>query len=253
MRVAAIQHDIAWEDPAASFEIVRPMIAEAAGGGADLVVLTEMFSTGFSMNASAISEPLGGAAATFLAEQASRHGITVVGSAPTDHPDFERPVNLLTVAEPDGRLHRYAKIHPFSFSGEDEHYSPGVDFCTVLIGGMRCTFFICYDLRFADEFWQTAADTDMYVLVANWPGVRQSHWDALLPARAIENQAYVVAANRVGVDGNGLDYRGGSVVIDPLGVTLDRAYDLPAIVAADVDAEHVADVRRRFPFADDRR
>ncbi len=253
MRVAAIQHDISWEDPAGSFEIVKPMIAEAVEEGAELVVLTEMFSTGFSMNASQISEPLDGPAASFLQDQASLYGITIAGSAPTKHPSFERPVNLLTVAEPSGEAHRYAKIHPFSYSGEDQHYSPGTDFCTVSIGGMRCTFFICYDLRFADEFWATAADTDMYVVVANWPAARQGHWDALLKARAIENQAFVLAANRVGLDGSGLEYTGGSVVIDPLGVTLASAHDEPAIVVADVDAGIVSNVRRRFPFAADRR
>ena len=253
MRVSAIQHDISWEDPAASFKIIEPMVAEAVDGGAELVVLTEMFSTGFSMNASNISEPLDGPAATFLQDQASLHRVTIAGSAPTKHPDFERPVNLLTVAEPNGETHRYAKIHPFSYSGEDQHYSPGTDFCTVSIGGMSCTFFICYDLRFADEFWATAATTDMYVIVANWPAARQAHWDTLLRARAIENQAFVLAANRVGVDGNGHAYHGGSTVIDPLGVILDRAYEAPAIVSAEVDAATVAEVRRQFPFAADRR
>jgi predicted amidohydrolase len=253
MRVAAIQHHISWENPAASFEIVRPMIAEAVEGGAELVVLTEMFSTGFSMNASQISEPLDGPAASFLQDQASLHGITIAGSAPTKHPSFELPVNLLTVAEPSGETHWYAKIHPFSYSGEDQHYSPGTEFCTVTIGGMRCTFFICYDLRFADEFWATASGTDMYVIVANWPAARQLHWDALLRARAIENQAFVLAANRVGLDGNGHEYTGGSVVIDPLGLTLDSAHGEPAVVMADVDADTVDDVRRRFPFAADRR
>lgn len=253
MKVAAIQHDIAWEDPSASFEIVRPMISEAAKGGAEFVALTEMFSTGFSMNASQIAEPLDGPAASFLSEQASLHGVTMVGSAPTRHPSFELPVNLLTVAEANGEVHRYAKIHPFSYSGEDQHYAAGSQFCTVPIGGLRCTFFICYDLRFADEFWATAADTDMYVVIANWPAARQVHWDALLRARAIENQAFVLAANRVGIDGNNLEYGGGSVAIDPFGEILDIAHDTPALVTANVEATTVADIRSRYPFAADRR
>lgn len=253
MKVAAIQHDIAWEDPKASFEIVRPMIADAVEQGAEFVVLTEMFSTGFSMAASQISEPLDGPAATFLIEQAAEHGITIAGSVPTKNPSYELPVNQLTLAEANGDFHHYCKIHPFSYSGEDQHYSPGTEFCTVTIGGLRCTFFICYDLRFADEFWNTAADTDMYVVVANWPATRQAHWDALLRARAIENQAYVIAANRVGTDGNGHDYRGGSAIIDPLGETLATAFDAPAVLTADVDAATVKDVRAQFPFATDRR
>lgn len=253
MQVAAIQHDIAWEQPSATFEIVAPMIADAAAGGAELIAVTEMFSTGFSMNASEISEPLDGPAATFLADQALQHGVTIVGSVPTRHPSFELPVNLATVASPDGELHHYAKIHPFSFADEDQHYSAGREFCTVEVGGVRCTFFICYDLRFADEFWATAAATDCYVVVANWPAARQPHWDALLRARAIENQAYVLAANRVGVDGNGIAYGGGSTLIDPLGEIVGVSHDEPAIVTGAVDPAVVADVRARFPFANDRR
>lgn len=253
MRVAAIQHDIAWEDPSATFDMVRPMIAEAVTDGAELVVLTEMFSTGFSMNASQIAEPLQGPAASFLLEQARQHGVTVAGSAPTRHPSFELPVNLLTIAEPNGEAHRYAKIHPFSFSGEDQYYSAGSEFCTVTIGGMRCTFFICYDLRFADEFWATARDTDMFVVVANWPAARQPHWDTLLQARAIENQTFVLAANRVGIDGNGLEYGGGSYVIDPFGQILASAHGDAAVVTADVDASLVTQVRQQYPFAADRR
>ncbi len=253
MRVAAIQHDIAWEDPAGTFKIVQPMIAEAVEDGAELIVVTEMFSTGFSMNASLVAEPLDGPGASFLLDQAMTNRVTVVGSVPTRHPSFELPVNLLTVAEPNGDVHQYAKIHPFSYSGEDEHYSSGASFLTVDLGGVSCTFFICYDLRFADEFWATALETDMFVIVANWPAARQLHWDTLLRARAIENQAYVLAANRIGTDGNGLDYRGGSTLIDPLGAIIGSAYDDAAMVTGEVDPSVVNDVRTRFPFANDRR
>lgn len=253
MEVAAIQHDIAWEQPAATFEIVRPLIAEAAEGGAEMIVLTEMFSTGFSMNAPEIAEPLDGPAATFLMDQAIELGVTLVGSVATRHPSFELPVNLATIALPDGEVHHYAKIHPFSFAGEDRHYSAGTTFCTVEINDVSCTFFICYDLRFADEFWATAPVTDCYVVLANWPAARQSHWDVLLRARAIENQAYVLAANRVGDDGDELAHRGGSTLIDPLGEVVAVAYDEPAVVTGTVDPAVVRRIRRRFPFANDRR
>lgn len=253
MRVAAIQHDIAWEDPASTFEMVEPLIAEAVESGAELVAVTEMFSTGFSMRATQIAEPIHGPAASFLVDRARHHEVTLVGSVPTRHPDYDLPVNLATVAHADGRVEHYAKIHPFSFAGEDLHYSPGSSFLTTDVGGVRCTFFICYDLRFADEFWATAAETDCYVVVANWPAARQRHWDTLLRARAIENQAYVLAANRIGVDGNDLAYGGGSTLIDPLGEIVDVAYDESAIVRGDVDPSVVADIRARFPFANDRR
>lgn len=253
MKVAGIQHPIVWEQPEATFKIVTPMIASAAAAGAELIAVTEMFSTGFSMNTASVAEAPDGPSASFLLDQASVHGVTIVGSVPTRHPDFDKPVNLLTVATPDGVAGHYAKIHPFSFSGEDEHYAPGRDFLTLDIQGVRCTFFICYDLRFADEFWATAADTDLFIVVANWPASRRLHWDALLRARAIENQAYVLATNRVGDDGNGLAHSGGTTLIDPLGETLAAVSSDPAIAMGDVDPFRVADVRARFPFARDRR
>ncbi len=253
MRVAAIQHTIEWEQPEATFKTVGPMIAEAAAAGADLIAVTEMFSTGFSMNTDITAEPVDGRSVSFLLDQAAEHNVTIVGSIPTIHPDHERPVNLLTVASPTGIRGQYAKIHPFSYSGEDQHYSAGRDFLTLDIDGVRCTFFICYDLRFADEFWATASQTDLFVLVANWPAARRLHWDTLLRARAIENQAYVLASNRVGDDGNGLAHSGGSTLIDPAGETLALASIDPAIILGEVDPDRVAEVRSRFPFANDRR
>jgi predicted amidohydrolase len=120
------------------------------------------------------------------------------------------------------------------------------------IGGIRCAFFVCYDLRFADEFWPLAPKTDCYVVPANWPQSRRAHWSALLRARAIENQAYVVGVNRVGAGGK-LTYAGDSVIIDPLGDELANAGDAECIVTAEVDAARVTAIRTRFPFVADRR
>lgn len=253
MRVAAVQHTIAWEDPAANFELLGPMISDAAATGAELVLLSEMFNTGFSMAAERIAEPVDGPSALFLHEQAAHHQITIAGSIPTNDHRFELPVNQLVVAGPTGILGRYEKIHPFSFAGEHEHYAPGSDFLTLTIGGVRCTFFVCYDLRFADEFWATAPDTDCYVIVANWPAARRLHWQTLLRARAIENQAWVVAVNRVGTDGNGLAYAGDSMIIDPLGEITASAAEIETLVLGTVAQATVADVRARFPFMNDRR
>ncbi|MDH3753338.1 MAG: carbon-nitrogen family hydrolase [Acidimicrobiia bacterium] len=253
MRVAVVQHDIVWEDPDANLERLGATVEDAvAGGDTDLVVLTEMFSTGFSMAAEHIAEAPDGPSATFLLDRARATGAWMCGSIPTRTPGVGRPQNVLTVASPDGTVHRYAKIHPFSYSGESDHYDPGTEFLTVEISGCRVSFFVCYDLRFADEFWVRAPVTDAYVIVANWPAPRRRHWLALLQARAIENQAYVVAANRVGV-GGGLDYAGDSRVFDPMGDAIAAADDAAALLRADVDPAVVADVRARFPFLDDRR
>ena len=253
MKVAAVQHDICWEAPDETAEHVRPMIAAAVAAGAELVVLTEMFATGFSMASDRIAQPPTGPSTTFLAEQAAAHGVWVAASVPTADPALPRPVNRLVVAGPAGERHHYDKIHPFSFAGEHEHYAAGSSFLTAAIGGVRVSGFVCYDLRFADEFWAVAPATDCYVVVANWPAARRHHWRSLLVARAIENQAYVVGVNRVGVDGNGLEHAGDSMIVDPLGEVLASAAGGETVLVADVDPAVVAGVRARFPFLADRR
>ncbi len=256
MRVAAIQHDIAWEDPRATFVHVEPMIEQAAAEGARLVVLTEMFSTGFSMDTESIAEPVDGPSTRFLVEQARRLGVWMAASLPERPEGQALPYNRLVLAGPDGTTHRYAKIHPFSYAREHERFAAGDAHVTVEVEGVRVSLFVCYDLRFADEFWALAHDTDCYLVVANWPENRREHWRALLVARAIENQAYVIGVNRVG-EGGGLDYVGDSRIVDPLGVVLAEATGEAggeeAVLIADIEPARVAEVRTEFPFLADRR
>jgi len=256
LRVAAVQHDITWQDRHSNFEHLAPMIAGAVAGGAGLVLLTETFSTGFAFDSPDIGEPEGGPSSQFLAEQATMHGAWVGGSCPeirSDAPlDDQRPSNSFVLAGPDGTTHRYRKIHPFSHADEQKYVRAGSDFVTVEIEGVRLSLFVCYDLRFADEFWALATDTDAYLIVANWPAKRRLHWSALLRARAIENQAYVVAVNRVG-SGGGLDYSGDSAIIDPLGEVLASGAGVETVLVADLDTEHVASTRDHFRFLQDRR
>jgi predicted amidohydrolase len=250
--VAGIQHDIAWEDPAANFVRLAPRIEHAASEGARLVVLTEMFATGFSMKTERVAEPVGGPSTRFLVEQAAEHRVWVCGSVPEAADTDDKPFNQLVLAGPGGELHRYAKIHPFSYGREHEHYRAGDQYLTVAVDGVRCSFFVCYDLRFADAFWDVAPVTDCYVVPANWPASRREHWMALLRARAIENQAYVVGVNRVG-DGGRLHYCGDSMIIDPLGDVLAQAAEAEETVASDLSAERVRATRAEFPFLQDRR
>jgi predicted amidohydrolase len=256
MRVAAIQHDIVWCDRQANFEHLAPLIASAAGAGARLILLSETFSTGFATDRDDLGEPEGGPSSQFLVAQARLHGVWVGGSCPeiaADAPaDDQRPHNTLVLAAPDGTQHRYRKIHPFTYGGETKHFRAGDQFVTVDVEGLRVTLFVCYDLRFADEFWQLANDTDVYLVPANWPEARRLPWMSLLQARAIENQAYVIGCNRVGT-GNGLPYSGDSRIIDPLGEVLAGAALTESILLADISAERVADVRDRFRFLQDRR
>ena len=253
MRVAAIQFDIAWEDPAANFERLRPWIRSAAGAGARLVVLPEMYACGFSMQTAKIEEPPEGPSTAFLRAQAKEHGVWVTGSVPERPDGAPRPSNTMIVASPQGDLTRYRKIHPFTFAKEDEHYDAGREFVTLTIEGVRCTLFVCYDLRFADEFWATAKDTDCYLVIANWPQKRRHHWTTLLQARAIENQAYVVGLNRVGTGGTGLEYSGDSRIFDPWGEAIAAASMRETMLLADVDPDVVSSAREKFPILPDRR
>jgi predicted amidohydrolase len=213
-----------------------------------------MFSTGFSMATDRVAEPFDGPSAQFLAEQAATHGVWVCGSAPEVQAGDTLPSNTLILAAPDARLTRYCKIHPFTYGGEHERYAAGAARVTVDVEGTRCSLFVCYDLRFADEFWPLGPDTDCYVVVANWPAPRRDHWRTLLRARAIENQAYVVGVNRVGRGGK-LDYAGDSAVVGPFGELVAEAADGPVetTLLADVDPAVVAEVRAKYPFLADRR
>lgn len=251
MKVAAVQHDIVWADRDANFAALAPLVREAAGNGARLVVLSEMFSTGFVVDRDDIGEEVGGPSSAFLSSMATELGVWVCGSCPEIADGDPRPYNSLVLAAPDGSQHRYSKIHPFTYGGEDRHFRAGDSHVTVDIDGVRTSLFICYDLRFADEFWALATGTDLYVVPANWPVSRREHWMSLLRARAIENQAWVVGVNRVGTGGN-LDYVGDSRIIDPLG-NETVAGEGRCITYAEVTAESVAQTRARFPFLQDRR
>ncbi|HET8618798.1 MAG TPA: carbon-nitrogen family hydrolase [Acidimicrobiales bacterium] len=252
MRVAVVQHDICWEDREATFAHLAPRVAAAAGAGAQLVLLSETFATGFSMRTEVTAEPEGGPSSQWLAAQAEAHGVWVGGSVPEVAAEGGDPYNTFVLAGPDGTQHRYRKIHRFGYGGEDRKFAAGSDHVTVTVEGVRLSLFVCYDLRFADEWWAVARDTDAYLCVANWPAARRRHWQALLVARAIENQAYVVACNRVGRGGK-LDYAGDSMVIDPMGEVLASAAGDEALLVAEVDPARVAAARDEFGFLADRR
>ena len=252
MRVALVQHDVVFEDAEATLEHLWPLVVSAGRQGAGLVVLTEMCSTGFSMDTDRVAEPPGGPSARFLAEAAAATGAAVCGSLSVRDPALPLPVNRFVCAFPDGRAVHYDKIHPFTFGGEDRHYGAGSDVVTFPVGGIAVTPFVCYDLRFGDRFWDAAPASDAYVVVANWPAPRQAHFRALAVARAIENQAYVLATNRVG-SGGGLDYAGGTIAVGPFGEILAEAGAGEETLLVDVDHARVAETRDRYRFLADRR
>jgi predicted amidohydrolase len=250
VRVALLQMDLAWEDVPENHRRARGLLEQAAKQAARLAILPEMFSTGFSMDAARVAEPPGGPSETFLRAAGKELGLWIIASIPET--SKTRPHNMALVVSPEGAVARYAKIHPFSYGGEHLHYAPGDRVVTAAIDGVRVTPFVCYDLRFPEPFRAAAADTDLYVVVANWPELRREHWKTLLRARAIENQAYVAGVNRVG-DGDGLHYAGDSAAISPLGETLAEGDEQERVLFADVEPEKVAKLRARFPALEDRR
>lgn len=248
MRVALIQMDLAWEDAAENHRRAERRLQEAAALGARLAILPEMFCSGFTMDTAKCAEPEGGPTETWLADVAEGLGMHVLAGIP----ELPGPRNVAALASPDRSIRRYAKIHPFSFGDENRHYVPGESVVTWDVEGVRVTPFICYDLRFPEPFRAAAADTDAFVVIASWPERRAAHWRALLRARAIENQAWVLGVNRVGT-GGGLGYRGDSAAIDVWGDAQVEAAVGEAVLVCDVDPAGVAEARRTFPPLRDRR
>ena len=253
LELAAIQHDIVWETPAETMAAVRPLVLAAADDGARLISLTEMWSCGFSMNTAVVAEAPDGPTPTFMHTLAAETGRWIAGSFPEHTAGHARPTNRFLLAGPNGEDHRYSKTKPFSYAGETDHYEGGAPVAPIVVDGVRITPFICYDLRFTDLFWNAAADTDLYLVPANWPAARREHWMTLLRARAIENQAYVCGVNRVGVAGDGLEHTGDSRIFDPLGEPIAEAPPGEVhTMRATIDPADVADVRSRFRFMNDR-
>jgi len=250
VKIALLQTDIAWEDVPENHRRAAHMLAEASAVGARLAILPEMFCTGFSMKAGRIAQLPGGPSETFLRAEAAALDLWIIASLP--EAGEPAPRNMALVVSPEDSVTRYAKIHPFSYSGEHDHYAAGDRVVTVAIDGVRVTPFVCYDLRFPEPFRLAASETELFVVVANWPQERHEHWRLLLRARAVENQAYVAGVNRVG-DGGRLHYAGGSAVISPMGETLAEAGDEARVLICDVEPARVAEARSRFPFLADRR
>ena len=250
MRVALIQMDNAWEDWPASHAIASAHLKRAVDAGADLAILPEMFATGFSMNVEKTAQPEGGPTEQWLRSKARELSLHLIaGVAETGEP---LPVNNALLVSPDGEVKRYSKIHPFSFAGEEKLFNGGRGVVTWTVAGARVTPLVCYDLRFPEPFRLAADDTDVYVVIANWPDRRRAHWQTLLRARAIENQAFVLGVNRVG-DGGGAHHAGDSAAISPWGETLASAAEIETVLVVDVDPKEVASSRARFTALKDRR
>ncbi len=253
MKAYCVQLDIGWEERDLNHERTLELLDAVQPDPGSLIVLPEMFSTGFSMAVSNISDSPTGVTQAFLARAASRFESYVVGGVVTTATSG-RGLNQAVVFDPQGReVARYAKMQPFTLGGESDHYEAGQEMDSFAWDSFKVAPFICYDLRFPELFRVAAASgANLYTVIANWPTRRINHWVTLLQARAIENQAFVVAVNRCGRDPL-LDYAGRSMIIDPSGEVLIEAGDLECVVSCEIDSGTVTDYRRRLPFLRDMR
>ncbi|NNB58442.1 amidohydrolase [Pseudomonas fragi] len=243
LTVALVQTTLAWHDRQANFDHFDELLEQARG--ADLVVLPEMFTTGFSMESSTLAEPESGPTTDWLRKQAKRLNAVVTGSVIVLAADGSHR-NRLLWARPDGEVLHYDKRHLFRMAGEHEHFTPGERQVQFEVKGWRIRPLICYDLRF--PVWSCDPhDTDLLLYTANWPGARRLHWNRLLPARAIENLCYVAAVNRVGADGKGLVYTGDSHILDFQGESLLSAGEADGVFTMSLNAADLGAYRERFP------
>ncbi|MCP4680637.1 MAG: carbon-nitrogen family hydrolase [Deltaproteobacteria bacterium] len=252
MKVAALQFDIAWEDRQENYRRVSVFAEQAKAEGADLFILPEMFATGFSMNPSVTAEQAGGETATFMRSIAQKHRMGVIGGF-VIAAKGGKGHNVALAIDREGRdLASYSKTHLFSFLDEEKFHEPGDGPVPFEFEGVRCACYVCFDLRFPELFRLTADSCDAVFVVASWPNGRQLHWDTLLPARAVENQQYIVGVNRVG-QGGGHQFDGGSAIYDPFGLPLARGEDSECMLMADIDPAKVSEIRSSMPFLEDRR
>jgi predicted amidohydrolase len=246
LKVTIVQSMLHWEDAAAN----RAMfLAKLAGlkGATDLVVLPEMFTTGFSMRSAELAETMDGPTVEWMREQARALGAALYGSVIITH-GGER-FNRGLFVKPDGECSVYDKRHLFRFAGETDHFSAGRDRVVVEWRGWRILLQICFDLRFP-VFARNRGDYDAILYVANWPEARSFPWKQLLVARAIENQCYVAGVNRVGMDGKGIHYSGDSALLDPRGAAIGHVEPSQEGLSTGVfDRRSLEDFRERFPVA----
>jgi predicted amidohydrolase len=245
LRVALAQCPLRWEDASGNRTDFAALLAPLVGK-VDLVVLPEMFTTGFTMQPAALAEPPEGDTAQWLRGQARALDAAITGSVVCV--EGGRHYNRLLWCTPDGATRHYDKRHLFRMAGEHERYTPGSDGLVVSWRGARIAPLVCYDLRFpVFSRRRPGYDYDVLVYVANWPAPRREAWRALLVARAIENQCYVIGVNRIGTDGKGLEYSGDSLVADPRGRLLADPGAEPGLAFATLDLAALRDFRDRFP------
>lgn len=252
LRTTLVQCDLRWEDPATNCQRLAEQLGDIGEAETDLIVLPEMFATGFTMNSREMAQSMEESEAlAWMREQAQRRGCVMTGSlAIKDHASY---FNRLIWAWPTGDIAHYDKRHLFRMAGEHERYGMGRDRVVVEYKGIRLLLTVCYDLRFPVWLRQQPGERDGFeydalLCVANWPAPRRHPWRTLLQARAIENACYTIGVNRVGEDAKGLSYAGDSMLVDFKGEPLiDEPRDTPFIRTGVIDSQSLARFREKFP------
>jgi omega-amidase len=249
LKVTLIQSSLHWEDIEKNLEHFRELLHRRLPPS-DIVVLPEMFTTGFSMNSEELAEPMDGRSVRWMEEMARQTGKVFVGSIIAEENGHH--YNRMIWMPPNGERILYDKRHLFRFAGEDRYYTPGRERRIVEWKGWRIQLSICFDLRF--PVWlRNQDDHDVLICNANWPEPRREAWQTLLRARAIENQVYVVGVNRVGEDGKGMAYAGDSAVVHPKGHAIDEAEAFQEnCLTLTLSADDLKDFREKFPVLLDR-
>lgn len=243
LTVTLIQTELFWEDIPANLAMFDEKI-NGVSDKTDVIVLPEMFATGFTVNVENMAQTMTGAVVSWMAAKARQRQSHIAGSVIIE--ENKRYFNRLVWTKPDGEMLTYDKKHLFRMAGEHKIFTPGNSHLTVAVNGWKLRPFLCYDLRF--PVWCRNIDNayDAAIFIANWPARRAHHWNILLPARAVENQSYVIGVNRLGEDGNGVAHSGDSCVIAPTGEVLFRQTETSCVHTARLHHERVKEFRETF-------
>lgn len=250
LQISLIQTNPFWEDIPGNLELFEHKLEGIESG--QVVILPEMFTTGFSMHAKELAESMDGTGVKWMKRMAAEKKIILTGSLIIK--EKGNYYNRLLWVLPNGRIAQYDKRHLFSYAEEHLHYTPGTNKLTASVKGWKIGLFICYDLRF--PVWlrqpeERSSRFDLMIVMANWPSSRIAQWDTLLKARAIENQCYVAGVNRTGVDGYEIAYNGHSAIYDPFGRRVIKSEEKDVILQQILEKQKIEEVRKEYPFLED--
>lgn len=248
MKIALIQTALSWENPNENKALLQEN-TNAISQYVDLIVLPEMFTSGFTMNPQNVAESMDGATILWLKQIAKNKNCAITGSLVIE--ENGNYFNRLVFVFPSGEIQSYDKKHLFSLAGEDKVYTSGTKKLIVEYKGFKICTLICYDLRFP-VFSRNVEDYDVLIYVANWPKPRTNAWDILLKARAVENMCYTIGVNRVGTDNNKHEYIGHSQVVDYLGNYIQEPTEKEEILIVEVDKNKILETRKKLNFLNDR-